>query len=304
MSSSPPLLTLPPLNRDGSSASVTEEQIRCARDLHPIAPGKVLLLSDSSVLKSGPDVKMAEAHTLQLLAQLAPSVPVPILHDAYIDEEGKGYIRMSKLAGEPLSKHWIHMSDCERQSITKQLARHFREWRKIRGSFLGAVDAGPCPDSIFGHAHGFSANQTPSYGPYSNRREFCAGVVEALRNSRPKGKVDSLDQQTVERIVADAANISLDDSCDDDDDTDTAGFVLTHGDLHMGNVLVLDGRVRGIVDWSEAGYSIKERENLETKCRSGKASWKQAVDSIVTASSAKIEHWSYIINEMMAYSGI
>ena len=36
--------------------------------------------------------------------------------------------------------------------------------------------------------------------------------------------------------------------------------VMTHGDLNQSNIIVLDGSVTGIVDWSAAGYSISMRK--------------------------------------------
>jgi hypothetical protein len=35
---------------------------------------------------------------------------------------------------------------------------------------------------------------------------------------------------------------------------DGAPYVLTHGDLNLGNILVHDGKIEAIIDWELAGY--------------------------------------------------
>jgi Phosphotransferase enzyme family len=167
------------------------DQIRKIYDLSPNTPRAVLSLSDSTILKVGTTVTLAEAEALRLVARKAPNVPVPAVLHVYRDEKsGIGYIIMTKLEGEPLSRQWASMSLKKRKDIVSQLARYVREWRKIRGSFLGTVDGGPCPDTIFRHAHSFAAYPDASYGPYESRHDFVQGVVEALRNSRPAGHRD------------------------------------------------------------------------------------------------------------------
>jgi hypothetical protein len=109
---------------------------------------------------------------------------------------------MEKLQGEPLSDHWTSKSLDERKDITTQLANYVREWRKIRGSFLGTVDGGPRPDSIFRHPHSIAVHPDASYDLYGSRCDFTQGVVNTLRNSRPAGHRDTLDDQTESRIFA------------------------------------------------------------------------------------------------------
>lgn len=99
------------------------------------------------------------------------------------------------------------MSPEKRKSIAEQLAHHVHEWRNIRGSVLGAIDGGPCPDSIFRHEHSFAANQNAMYGPYRTRREFCGGVVQAFRNLRPGIHRDRLDEETEIQIMNDVVEI-------------------------------------------------------------------------------------------------
>jgi aminoglycoside phosphotransferase (APT) family kinase protein len=236
---------------------------------------------------------MAEAEALRLVARKDPSVPVPAVRHIYRDERsGMGYLILEKLQGEPLSDHWTNISLDERKDITTQLANYVREWRKIRGSFPGTVDGGPCPDTIFRHLHSIAAHPDASYGLYGSRCGFTQGVVDSLRNLQLAGHRDALDDQTESRIFAGKEEF-------DDDE-----MILKHGDWNMGNILVKDGVVTGVVDWGGAGYRIKEREYLEAKVRGTDRSWEEAIDDFVPAFPDRFALWEHVIIEMMAYSGV
>lgn len=56
--------------------------------------------------------------------------------------------------------------------------------------------------------------------------------------------------------------------------------VLTHGDLHPGNV-VFDGNViTGVLDWGQSGFSIREREYFEARSRTRDVDWMALLDTI------------------------
>ena len=271
------------------------------KELLPYKRGKVYQLSESTVLKIGSDVKMVEVETMQLLAREAPNVPVPAVLHAYWDEERReGFIIMTKLEGEPLGKHWPGMTDAERESIVGQLSSYVHQWRQIRGRFIGAVDGGPCHDSIFLHSHGYGARPDASYGPFHSRAQYLDAAVEALRNSRPAGHRDALDEQTEARILAEGHA----DRFGHVDENDDGDMVLTHGDLHMGNILVKDGVVKGIVDWREAGYSIRECEYVQAKLDRVPSPWDRAIDGFVPAYPDQLALWQYVTDEMRTYSGV
>jgi aminoglycoside phosphotransferase len=292
ISSKPCQLPSQSLHRYEPPPIALKDQIRKIYDLRPNTPRAVLQLSDSTILKVGTTVKVAEAEALRLVARKASNVPVPAVLHVYRDEKSRmGYIIMTRLEGEPLSRHWASMSLETRKDIISQLAHYVQEWRKIRGSFLGTVDGGPCSDTIFRHPHSVATYPDASYGPYESRHDFIEGVVEALRNSRPAGHRDPLDDHTESRILARKED-------------DHHGMVLTHGDLNKSNILVKDGVVTGIIDWGAAGYSIEEREHLEAKIRGTDLSWEEAVDAFVPAFPDKFAFWEHVISQMMIYSGI
>ncbi len=89
-----------------------------------------------------------------------------------------------------------------------------------------------------------------------------------------------------------------------DEEDDDGGMILTHGGLHMGNVLVRDGLVTGIVDWGGAGYCIEEREHVEAKMRLNDSLWEQAIGAFVPPFPERFALGEHAMNEMRFYSGI
>lgn len=166
------------------------------------------------------------------------------------------------------------------------------------GVFFGTVDSGPCPDSIFLHPHSFCSISRRVLWPISIASHILRVVPVALRNSRPAGHRDRLDDQTEAQVFAGAG----DDHLDREDVADV--MVLMDGDLHMGSILVKDGRVTGIVDWGEAGYCIKEKEYVEAKMRAPEAPLEKAIDDFVPAFLERFSLWKHVINEMRIYSGL
>ncbi|KAK8220981.1 hypothetical protein IWZ01DRAFT_477911 [Phyllosticta capitalensis] len=154
------------------------------------------------------------------------------------------------------------------------------------------------------------------YGPYRTKSEYNAGVVEALRNSRPQGHLSEADEKLAARILANGGEDK----------------VWTHGDFILANILVeidekpkpkrhplangtsctdfeiphpntqdhsLDNpnsnstaasdsssgggiRVTGILDWEAAGFSPTEREYCEarSKVRERDKDLRAALDSM------------------------
>ncbi|KAI9933098.1 hypothetical protein MW887_007569 [Aspergillus wentii] len=205
---------------------------------------KIVRLSDSTILKLGWRVTMGEAEALILIAAKT-NVPVPKVISAYTVGD-IGFILMSKIDGKTLASCMKTMSSEEMQVIVRQLKSYVQEWRQLGSSFLGSVNGGPCRDILFRHPWDYKSTKT--YGPFYSFKQYKLGVVEALRLSRPEGIWYDEEEILKEKILSFG-----------DERLPNLG-VMTHGDLHAGNIIVKDGLIAGIVDWGEAGYSLAERE--------------------------------------------
>lgn len=261
-----------------------------------IAPDKVdksiWHLQDSDrILKRGPNVKLAEAKALKLVAS-STQVPVPEVFGAY-EKNGFGHIFMSRADGRPLAKV-LNMLDKDQalmKKVTAQLSGFVSSWMSLRGDYFGSIGLNASRDVFFQHLPAIN-NPDRDYGPFKTRTEYCNGLIEVLHNSRPNGELDVYATQLVERIQRFG------------DGEGTA--VFCHGDLTPANILVDDQmNVSAIVDMGVSGFSIPEREYFEAKSRARHPVWSSMVDQIVP----KIPDDTYALleeleRELVRYSGI
>ena len=245
-------------------------------------------LQDSNrILKRGPNVKVAEAEALRFVAS-STDVPVPEVFGAY-ERDGFGNIFMSRVIGTPLHDVLHTFDEAQVETVTAQLSGFVQSWMGLRGDFFGSMGSKPCRDVFFQHLP--AANMPDrEYGPFRSRTEYCDGLIDALRNSRPYGRFDANDAQLIERIQR------LGDGC----------AVFCHGDLTPDNILVDDQlNVVAILDMGVSGFSIPEREYFEAKSRARNSLWSSMIDQIIP----KIPDDTYALlleleRELVRYSGL
>ncbi|KAK2754417.1 hypothetical protein FQN54_007061 [Arachnomyces sp. PD_36] len=273
--------------REQDRLKLSIDELNSAIDMTPDCEShsKILQISETAVLKVGWDVKMGEAEALILVAAKT-KVPVPRVLSAYTIGE-IGFILMSKVEGETLYSYLDSMSPEELQVIFSQLKSYVLEWRKLDSSFIGSVGYGPCQDILFQHPRDYKSRK--QYGPFNSFEDYKLGVIDALRSSRPAGVWGEKEQALKERILSFP------------DDGSTRPGVLTHGDLHPGNIIVKDGLVSGIIDWGAAGYSPPERELFEAK-RTLDKFWIEKIHSFIPILPKKYELWEDVDRSMMRYA--
>jgi len=232
----------------------------------PMGPRIFLLPKEDRVLKVGISVKLSEAEAMRFVAR-ETSMPVPTVHDAY-EQEGRGYIIMSRAHGKPLGEVWASLCTEQRSTIVRQLNRYMAELATLSGDFYGTLWKSPVED-IFFHHQPFE-NEKIQYGPYFSREEYNAGLVAALMNSRPEQSLSASDQALAEKLLQ----------------IDDERRVFSHGDLHLDNIIIDDScRVTGIVDWAGAGFSIPGRDYYEAISRAREEKWVESVSCIFSKDS-------------------
>jgi tRNA A-37 threonylcarbamoyl transferase component Bud32 len=259
-----------------------------------IAPDKIdksiWHLQDSDrVLKRGPHVKITEAEALRFVAS-STHVPVPEVFGAY-EKDGYGHIFMSKVAGAPLRRVLYTLDDGQTKRVTEQLSAFVQSWMGLRGDFFGSIGFQACRDVFFQHLPAINMPQR-EYGPFRSRKEYCDGLIDALHNSRPGGKLDADDGFLVERIRKLGNG--------------NGQAVFCHGDLTPDNILVDDQlNVVAVIDMGVSGFSIYEREYFEARSRARYPVWTAMIDDIIPKIPDDIYSLlSELERELVRYSGL
>jgi aminoglycoside phosphotransferase len=245
----------------------------------------LLQLDETTMLKVGVGVQMGEAEAM-ILVKNQTSVPVPQVFNAYLIED-IGFILMEKIDGIQLGQSWPELPRTLKESFAQELRGYIQQWRQIKGSFFGTVDNGPCRESVFQHPW---ENKVYHYGPFTSRKDFNKGMVEALANSRPNQKLETeQDKLFAEELLMSGI---------DQEEVK----VLTHGDLDQSNIMVRDGKITGIIDWGAAGYSVPEREYYALRWPALDSDWRELSTSILPPDG--YDYWYNINRQMMLYTCI
>lgn len=199
--------------------------------------------------------------------------------------EDIGFILMGKVPGIPLEKCWEDLPGDVKRSIVQQLQGFIQEWRKIEGPCFGSIDGGPCEDVFFKHSW---EPEPRRYGPFLTRKEFNQGVVEALCNSRPNGKL-AKDEPLAERIL------------DSGKDGESERKVFMHGDLHQNNIMVDENVITRVIYWGAAGYSIMAREYFGLRWQALDLEWRDLISTTVEAD--EYDFWAEVNQSMVDYAG-
>ncbi|KAL4808967.1 kinase-like domain-containing protein [Aspergillus unguis] len=288
-----------PSLRTQSRPTVSPDELNSATDLTaPLKGGSNMLQlsSDSTFLKVGWRVHMGEAEALIFLARNS-TVPVPLVLSAYTIGD-LGFIHMEKVPGQTLGSCMDGLPVDDLSAIARQLKGYIAEWRAFRSSFIGSVGGGPCRDIIFRHPWDYRSTRT--YGPFDSFEAYKAGVVEAFRASRPNANVWYEDEEALKEKIL-ASSLPL---VDGRPITSSTLGLLTHGDLHPGNIMVKDGAITGILDWGESGYSVPEREFFAAKRICMDEKWSGMIDECIPLFDKEYQLMDEVDRSMMRYSPI
>jgi len=199
-------------------------------------------------LKTGPTTLYAKSEgefgALQLVRRYT-SIPVPRPIDL-IQTPKFSFLLTSRVEGERIGIGFDFLSDDELARIATALRNYIAQLRTIPP--IHSPDLAIC-NSIGKACHDYRI-YTQQVGPCVNEQTFNEVI---FLTSRPQ-----LAHRTDHRIY------------------------FTHGDLNMGNILMDNGAVTGIVDWENAGWYPEYWEY--TKChfsvKRGKPRWSKFIDDV------------------------
>jgi hypothetical protein len=122
-----------------------------------------------------------------------------------------------------------------------QIANFIREIRQFTAPTAQKVDGSALDDVLIGHC---LRRHPPTCAKIGHTtEEWFEGIAETLRRGL------SMIHETQDPTTIEAKLQELKDNF-----PKSEPYVLTHGDLHTGNIIVKDDKIEAIIDWEMAGY--------------------------------------------------
>ncbi|KAK4692639.1 hypothetical protein P7C71_g4604, partial [Lecanoromycetidae sp. Uapishka_2] len=218
---------------------INEELLSKAERLTKGNVCQVYRINNTTVVKTGDGIRMAEATTMHFIKEKT-SVPVPKVLDSYVDTDtGHVCIIMEYIDGKPLDEEWDSYSDLQKRSVESQLKQYFDEIRQIPGTFVGSIDGSNCNDQLFD-------NDPTLSGPFDSEAAFQTGLIAAIKERGSQTWTDVV----IRFIEAMPAH----------------KIVFAHNDIAPRNILVRDAKVVGIVDWEFSGFYPEYWDYVKAFC--------------------------------------
>lgn len=274
---------LPSLNEIHTSESVLSPR----RDGW-VGDGGVCVVRGIYLVKYGINLTENEGNAL-LFVEKHLGIPAPRLYAMYRDLDSKVlYIVMEYIQGTNMESVWKTLPVEAKTSIASQLQQIFAQIRSFSPPpyFVGGICGGSIPDPVLETM----SPDTIINGPFRTDEEFGLALALALRKNWVQNGRHGWLSNYLSRHLPTALKGHL--------------IVLTHGDLHMRNIMVekvpsypgstvtddgVDGisqrwsyQVKGIVDWESAGWYPAYWEYASAVARfQSEDDWLETLDAIM-----------------------
>lgn len=181
------------------------------------------------IMKERPDEgPKNEVKTLQHLERY-PEIPVPKILRDWVDSDGRYFVLQERIQGQTLEQAWPSLSESQKLAIADQVIGVLSQLRQITSKSIQSVDQSPCfPSLLF--------SDRDSHGPFHSDLELWEAISLSLHNPPER----EFPHQALEGLKKRLPK------CEP--------YVLTHCDLNLGNIIVKDGVLAGILDWEFAAY--------------------------------------------------
>ncbi|KAF8654259.1 hypothetical protein AX16_003581 [Volvariella volvacea WC 439] len=166
-----------------------------------------------------PQRLLSEEAALKLIEQ-ETNIPAPRHIDTYISTEGKIYMIMTRIPGQQLKSVLFSLSTEELKTLRQDLVRLIAQLRRVRNKSF------PLICNVLGEGIKYHWDSDTRSGPFNAEADFDNFMLHKLSETR---------RQKLGTIISN-------------------NVVLTHGDLHSANIIMLNGRLSGVVDWELTGW--------------------------------------------------
>ncbi|KAJ7682357.1 kinase-like domain-containing protein [Mycena polygramma] len=192
-------------------------------------------------------VKRGSAKYLSLEAEATrygsahcPSIPIPRVHDFWVESDGSARLIMDYVEGERLQVAWKRITEAQKLTLMRVLRHYIEEMRSVpqpHGTgWIGSVSGGPCFD--------YCAYGDELYGPFPNESAYNDWRISTFSFFGEQHAPTAARLQELRAEMPDSHRITF-----------------THGDLTDRNILIRvsgdgpdDVTVAAIVDWEQAGW--------------------------------------------------
>lgn len=150
---------------------------------------------------------------------------------------------MSRVKGVPLENVYDKFTSEQKKGIADQLVAELRELRQYTAPTPQRTDGSPLWDNVVAQCWGARLCKTI----LPTKEEWLDSTDEELRASIAKTQAhDQRDAKAIDARIQELRN----------NFPESSPFVLTHGDLNLGNIIVDPdaGKILAIIDWELAGY--------------------------------------------------
>ncbi|TVY15444.1 hypothetical protein LARI1_G006521 [Lachnellula arida] len=247
--------TVNELNCEGYTSRVKVAYLRNNSAIWDLGPNGPWMLRDET--NNSTDVFKKDYTVQQFLRREKPSIPLVEMHRFGGDNEKFHFTLMARAKGSTLDSIWNTLTEEQKSDILQDLAEHVKQWRQITRPQMENVDGSELRDAYIGNCTGYGCIKTGH-----NEEEWLENLTPALRKSLLldnwyKEKGWNADQSVWDSWVIEAdkkiAQLKA--------EFPRGGpYVLTHGDLHMGNIFVSNEnpekrfKISAIIDWELAGF--------------------------------------------------
>lgn len=159
-----------------------------------------------------------------------PSIPAPTILRDWVDTSNERYfVLQERIQGQTLEQAWSSLSEAQKVEIADEVVGIRKQLRSLTSTSIQRVDQSPCfPGLLF-----FDCEPR---GSFQSDDELWDAISLSLCDPPTKSFPQRALANFKKRLP----------KCEP--------YVLTHCDLNLGNIIVKDGRLAGILDWEFAAY--------------------------------------------------
>ncbi|KAF2231093.1 kinase-like protein [Viridothelium virens] len=198
------------------------------------------------ILRDQPnDSTLGNDYITQEYLRNAPNVKVPVLECMMILGDPQAQVRltlMTQAQGQTLSSVWHTLSAEQKAAYGKELAGYIRQWRTLQSAVMENVNHDQLYDILVGRCGGTLRPPKCKKIGYT-----VDGWLDNLEPELRKGLANKFKLQDPDEIERQLQELKANFPRDFPN-------VLTHGDIHMGNIIVRDNKIEAILDWELAGF--------------------------------------------------